>query len=1101
MSKNVTVRGVKFKIVPTVPDADHEELGLYQNLDGTQEIRWSEAPIAGATETWKSGIVCQIGTLDRNLPTTGGGSQEEYSGLSIVVANGNKLILRLKELGIIINGKTAELWEFEGTDADADSVSSVTYFQGTASYELNSTWDERLWNIEITNNRYRRNAFFGTMISNDAVSGNYPDASDDMNGKIVPATFGKFQIEADGRINPAKFLRVANKKTLLTNSANKAAGNYCTPEDQSVFPVVGNFCGYTTTGSNNITVWGGASFFTVGDHIKVYTGFPDGTDKEILSIGATSITVNGSAATSDGITIMDFLHALNAVDTSCRVYTIKTGLDKEGTFSWPPSTLDNSQGVFDTLVGKWFGCVSGGSSDNTSLSGKYKKIEHFCISDWSYAAGVCLVMIQLNSIFEKNLSGNSTATATNQAWVSLSDIPFKHANDIWPCAGFLDAAGTISPNIKKLYVYKSDSSFLEKKAYKTDGDGNLIMASSASPVGFKEIAPFGYNASGANGNTVVIDAMHFENDPDNLVSFDIFPVASLSEYNGAATLALWGFSSHNRLHSDNIYYNCAEPTVHFHSTAGTEADVRDKNDTTYWQHSYVFDNEAGVTVPDYKLAFEAIIDVAKITHEYDGYYIGLNLESHIGEAGDGFSNSPVTMAFRRFMGSPVDILSSSLGSKYLDEGQEADEGGKIRCLPDWFYDVRTDDNDRAFLFTPTEAAQMRLLSGYSCFPLSNISTIDQLKSIYKLGLLFSIYGASGVSSITAIFKIFEMALICKTTGSISEYFFSLCAGRIFNDTWSTRKTAADMIVNPVDFIEHFLRLQWGGDLGDVVEYGKAYSANMPIKTGADPTYDNGSFDSTILTDVKTFSPSWQVLNKEEAYTDVQIGNLCRTFDLCVYTDISGNICITTLDKTNPSETIAFADIKGKIGWTKEPQIKNVYVQPIFNYGYNYGSEKFDRLMGVQNVQAAVYSAEYTPGIDNTKYTLQAIYEPEISPPTTPDGEYVWNACRALYLKYGQIERCPSSFSDQKLLTKYEDTLKIFYKKIIGQTRLRQSLNVSYEKGRYYHPGKHAKIKLPHQTLNLSVEVVIERIKIGRYDDNIQLDVVLLEDIPTAFFFE
>jgi hypothetical protein len=1102
MSKNVTVRGVKFKIVPTVPDADHAELGLYQNGDGTQEIRWSEAPITGVTvggvaQAWKSGTLCQIGTLDRNLPTGNGGSQEEYSGLSIVVANGNKLILRLKELGIVLNGKTAELWEFEGTDADADATSAVTYFHGTAAYELNSTWDERLWNIEITNNRYRRNAFFGTVINNDPTNGNYPDASDDDNGKTVPATFGTFKIEVDGRVNPAKFLRVAGKQRLLTNSDYLDSGKYCSPVDQSSYPVVSNFCGLTSSGSAVINLWSGtaAGYFSVGDHINLTAGFADLTDRTISTVDAVNgtITLSGDAANSSTIALIDFLHKADEANTTCLAYTIKLGLSRTGAFSSPPAA-DNMQGFIDNLVNKWANVVKGGSADGTALSGKYRKIDHCQVADWTAggAAAECLVTVFLSSVFDKNLSGNPTATATNQAWLSFSYLPMAHANDVWPCSGFLDGSGTVNSKLQKLYIYKNDSTFLEKKQYKVDDDDNLIISSSAAPIGFKEIAPFGYNASGSNGNLVVIDALHYENDPENLISFDVFPMLGVDRI-ATENLAQYGYDLF-AWKADGLYEGSGATIYNISYThAGSSAGAVDKSDVSYDKHTFTFGIQTLVGV-NLKMAFETSIDFSKLLHEYDGFYLGINAETHVGDGGDGYAHSPFRIKSRGFMGSSEDIILGSLGDKYLDEDQGAAYGGRINSLPDFYYSVRTVDNNRAFLFSPTEAGQMRLISGHQCFPIPNSQTVAALKSIYKIGLLFSIVNNANKLACTSSAKFTELALICKTSGSISNCLYTLCAGRIFNDTWSGRKTAADMITNPVDFIEHFLRLQWGGDLGDVVEYGKAYSAHMPIKTGTDTNHDNGSFDSTILTEVKTFSPSWQVPDKEAAYTDVQIGNLCRTFDLCLYTDLSGNICITTMDKTNPSETITFNDIKGKIGWTKEPQIRNVYCQPYFNYGYNYGSGKFDRLMGVLNVQAASYDPSYTPGIDNTQYLLDPLEE-------TSDGEYIWNACRALYLKYGQIERCPSSFSDQKMLTKYEDTVKIFYKKIIGQSRLRQSLNVSYEKGRYYHPGKHVKIKLPHQTLNLSVEVMIERIKVGRYDENIALDVVLLEDIPTAFFFE
>jgi hypothetical protein len=1094
--KNVIVRGIKIKIVPEVAEADYPALGLYQNIDGTQEIRWSEAPVVAAVQTWTSGILCQIGSISRRLNTEGGGAQEDYSGLSIVVSNGDRLILKLKELGIILNGKTAELWEFEGTNTDSDSVSAVTQFVGTASYELNSAWDERFWNIEIKNNRYRRNAFFGTLVNNDPVNGSYPLATDDVAGGIVPATFGKFQIEADGRVNPAKFLRTAGKQRTLINSGLSSGGKYFTPIDQSIFPVLGNFVGVTTAGTKAISFVGCADKLAVGDHIKIWTGFPDGADKEITDITLDMVTVDGSNATSSTLTFIDFLHKDGEDISPAPCYVLQLGLDEVGALpgiayeDWP---VNDMLGFMESLLNKWLQVIEGGAADNTSLIGKYKRISKFQLFHLEYDQ--MLVTVAVESFFEKTLSGASGAGGTNQAWVSICDIPFVFSGDTWPIAGFLDSTGNILPETAKaleLYAYKSDDSFLERKQYDTDPDtGKLIITSSMSPIGFKKLAPYGYEAvSSSDRNYIIINAMMFDGDPSQLLSFDIFPLINLAKYI-SDTLIAWGKPTYQSVAGSNLYLVTLTG-----ATVGTNTDISgnawcDKDDVASLSLSIILSRTPD-DIQEFFAAYSAKIDIDKIVNEYNSYFLGINCFTMSGQSGEtNFSNAKTHIRWRRFNGVSHEILLDANGDKYYDLYPG---GGNIINLPDFYYLNRANpDYNSAFFYEKALSAQDRKVSGYKLFPLQGISSVNQLKSILDIGFLFGTY-SGGYNTIHKQIHFNELALICQMSASISSELFALCAGRIFDDTWGTRKTAADMIVNPVDFIEHFTRLQWGGDVGDIVEYGKAYCPNIPIKTGADAGLDNGSFDSAVLDEAKTFSPSWQVVDKEAAYTDVQIGSLCKTFDLCGYTDLNGNACLTTMELTDPAETILFTDIIGKIGKTQEPSIQNIYVQPYFNYGYNQGSKKFDRTLAVANVQAAAYLPGYTPGIDNTLFLLDPLE-------VTPDGEFVWNACRVLYLKYGQIEPCPSSFSNQKMLTKYEDALKVFYKKIIGQARLRQSLSVSYGKGRYYHPGKHVKIKLPHQTLNLSIEVLIEEVKIGGYDDPVDLQVLLLEDVPTAFFFE
>ena len=128
---NVIIQAVKIKINP-IPAGltEHAELGLY--IGATAELRWSEYPLVGVADVWKGGIIANngIGDRTREMDTRRGGAVESYSGLDLTVLNNNNLILRLKELGVNLNGLTAELWEFEGTDIDSDATSATLLFAG-----------------------------------------------------------------------------------------------------------------------------------------------------------------------------------------------------------------------------------------------------------------------------------------------------------------------------------------------------------------------------------------------------------------------------------------------------------------------------------------------------------------------------------------------------------------------------------------------------------------------------------------------------------------------------------------------------------------------------------------------------------------------------------------------------------------------------------------------------------------------------------------------------------------------------------------------------------------------------------------------------------
>ena len=1075
MSHNIISQTIKIKIVPTISGlATHEELGVYVNEDTTQEIRWSEQLLTNTAQIWANGILAGNGIGDRvsSGDTRRGGTPEEYSGLSIQALNGNQLILRLKELGININGLTAELWEFEsdgntfiGGALDSDNISATRLFSGVCEYESASIWNENIWQIQIKNNRFQRNACLADPINNDAVNGNYPYASDNKNGEIVPITIGTFPVAM-----PAKFIRTAGKTTPFINSDILT---HILPISQTCFPIV------SASGSSPYIQY------------EIQLGLTDGY-----------------------------------------------------------GTIDDLQ----VLVGWWIKIEIGGSADGTSLVGKYRKI----VSVDSYSNSTMKMKFTVQSYFDKDLCASADATNQYTAWVSITKIPFEYMNDVWPCLGFIDENNASLNQATRLFYYDPNSKLM------------------------KPIASYGYDAdvNNSTNSKLIINVEVFESDPDSVVSFDIFPLKNLVEYN-EADLSHWGLPNYKNsnqffesVFTPNIYmpYELSRPDRTAYSKSfspiGSTYPQFDKDDSSYIEFNWTT-NPGYVVQLDDIAAYEVDIDFSKILIEYSAYYLGINAESYSGNQNDVYANSPLLFMMRKFMGNPEYTLSQALGAKLCDEGTLAQGGGAlIKNLPDFYYKVRTPDNSKAFYFSPNEVSQMRLISGYTNFQLPSITTIAQLKSIYKIGLLFKKFIAVTPSGSSAFkIKIRELSLICKSIGSIKDSIYSSVKGRVlgspttgimpdptasFNalsrrtspptsptlgdlywiDATATGEWAGhdnsrtayngsgwdyraaydgmsiyvideskqyiwdgtqldghyfDLLEDPIEILKHFKRLQCGVEFGDVVNYGKKYSTSIPIKIGS----EEGSYDHASLTSIKAFRPAFQITEPADAWTDVINKKICSTFNLCTYIDSDGNECVTTLDKINPSETVAFADIvKGSIGEAKEPEVQDVFCQPILNYKYNSGSEKFDKQMLVQNIQAASYLASYTPGMDNTAHNLDV---------TLGDGEYIWSLCKTSYNKYRQIEQCPTEFSDQKLIATYIDAVKLLAMKILWMGKIRQSFAVKYSKGKNYHFGKHIKIKLPFQTVNLSVECLIGKATISKNNNRVDIDVVLLEDVPTIFF--
>jgi hypothetical protein len=1021
MSHYLTVHAIKIKIVPEISSlvgmSNLDDYGIYINGDDTQEIRVSEVAVAGLSELWTTGIIAQIGDRTKKISKGENGAVEEYSGLTVTFVNNNQLILRYKELGININGLRAELHEFIGTEADSDASSRDVIFTGTCAYEAASKWDENYWNVEIKNERMQRNAFVGTLISNDPVNGNFKDATDDMNGKTPPITIGKFQM-FDGIPYPAKFIRTGGKQTVISNAYDSS--NYYTPYGTNIFPIVG---------------------FSAS-----YSGEP--------ALG----------------------------------YRVLMGFGYSG----------NPLLLYPTLVGKWIKIIEGSSTDGSlSLVGKYRRITATgnprILSGYGYT-----IDITIDSYFEQGPDFNDTVSATYQTWIQILNIPFVFSPDTWPCAGFLDDAepGVVSSEALNIFSYKSNNSFLERKSYDVDSDNKLIITSSFAPIGFRKIASYGYEALSSSGNiTLIINAILFNGDTSQMLSWDIFPLKNLAKYCDT-TLGKWGLTSRIQVGSSNLY---GENDTGFPFTIDTNSDVSgtnwcDKSAATYLDLQIEVHKD-GYYMHDLWAAYEADIPIEKILFEYDSYYLGISMWSRSGDGASVYDASQVRFMMRRFVGALIETLPLAKSELYVDDN----DGGGINNLPDFYYDSST-NNGNFFLVKSNSdwTSSPDNIYGHEIFKMNGIDSIDKLKAIYKIGFVFgTLKAANGYSIFKKYIHLNELAIICKMSVPIGNELYSLFAGRTFEDTWGSRKTAANLITNTVDVLEHFKRLQCGIEFGDTVEFGKAYSPGMLIKTGSGV---EGSYDNAILDTVKTYSPAFQIHDTSKAYTDSICKEICRQFGLCTYTDIDGYECVTTIDAINPTETITFADIvTGSIGETKEPDLQDIYCQPIFKYRLNQGSGNFDQLMAVTNIQAASYDPSYTPGIDNTAHNLDV---------TTHDGEYIWNQCKANFNKYRHIEPCPSSFSDHDMVVLYADAVKIFSAKISRMGRKRNTCSVFYSKGKDYFAGKHIKIKLPFQTVNLSVEILLETVKIckrsiesGGSANRVDLSFVLLSDISTPFFFE
>jgi hypothetical protein len=300
----------------------------------------------------------------------------------------------------------------------------------------------------------------------------------------------------------------------------------------------------------------------------------------------------------------------------------------------------------------------------------------------------------------------------------------------------------------------------------------------------------------------------------------------------------------------------------------------------------------------------------------------------------------------------------------------------------------------------------------------------------------------------------------------------------YSITWLLTVWDNTLIDNPVEAIRNIKLLQNWSELdlmGASYNWGKDIVSDVLIKNSGE-----GSFNSSTLDEIKALKIARQFF--DETYTADAIESILKEFCLTSYQDNNGYECLKSiLTKENPSEVITFADIKGEVGDMIEPQLSDIYCTPVFNYAFDYATEKYTKQIRVEKVWETTYDASYTPGLNGT------------------DGATIWALCRALWLKTRQVEPMPQDMSNHEWVPDYDTAVWCLKQQIKMMSIKRCNFNVGYMLGRKWNIGKHFMLQLPHETNNNQVECVIERITKKKNDNTVSVQIMILDEI--SFFFE
>jgi hypothetical protein len=106
----------------------------------------------------------------------------------------------------------------------------------------------------------------------------------------------------------------------------------------------------------------------------------------------------------------------------------------------------------------------------------------------------------------------------------------------------------------------------------------------------------------------------------------------------------------------------------------------------------------------------------------------------------------------------------------------------------------------------------------------------------------------------------------------------------------------------------------------------------------------------------------------------------------------------------------------------------------------------------------------------------------------------WGKCRALYLKYGQIEAAPSELTDKKSIVTYADAKNYLDVWLAWMGKRRTSFSVAYLTGHTWNLADIITINLPHITDANAIKCKIEKISKNKTGNSVKVNLIIMDDL-------
>lgn len=562
---------------------------------------------------------------------------------------------------------------------------------------------------------------------------------------------------------------------------------------------------------------------------------------------------------------------------------------------------------------------------------------------------------------------------TNQSWIKFIVLKRDYYFDHFPCKSFIDENGNDITQNPKIFTIEDNA--------------------------IEQAMDFGYESKNVstNNNIVEIKPLLCTNDINTINSVIIKPVieayalitADLSAWNKSGES--WGEDYELTTVGSGYGYG-----LYHHHDYGSPASIsgypttfsmiNDRLSNTWLD--YNLDIVWGVNEPRELLRCIGFTLPSQPIADWNDLYIGIKMTIDTNDQEvmpSWLSHFKIMLRKWKYGVTAVDGLNiQTANSCYVGN------------VPDFYFTNEPVNLNYDFFHEMETETWQDSFTGYKIFKIPDIDRTNYGSFVEGLIVNCMEKGLSGDADLTHnLFRLYELAFIFKKGNQdISQAILTPIKGRIFDSSFTGRKTPTDLIEKPIDLFEHVCRLQDYRDTCSIptVGWGLHYAIEPLIATSG-----FGSFDDVSLLNARNYYTACQLLYYDDGYTDKLKQKICSDFDLANWQDASGNERVIALpnNKFAPVHTITLDDILDRNKIEVKPLTEDmIFAEPFVKFNKNAANGEYDDMMYIKNTSASVYNTSYVSGIQNEN-----------------DAFDLWNSCHSLALLCHKVNKPPVEMTE------------------------------------------------------------------------------------------